>query len=166
MTHRHMATGSGLRAPQRAGTNPVDWPSLGLSLLAVLVVSVPAMAWAEGGRVPMIDHHNDGWFLPAGIALVGFALGGAVAARRQGGAWRAAAHGLGAGVVCAGLLVLADVVRRAGVHKVFSVGVGWLWVNAAGASVGAAVVGALVWLGARRVLGVSSREPVSTPGIE
>ncbi len=127
-----------------------DWASLALGLGLALAVSVPSLLWAESGPLPLIDRADTEWWVPAGLVLVALAAGGAVAARRRRGI-AAALHGLAVGVVASGLFLLADVLRRQHLHKPVTRGVAHLWGNGALAACGAALCGALLVTGARRL---------------
>lgn len=97
-----------------------------------LAITAPTLIIEENwhGR-PMIDRPGDLWLVPTLVVAVGFALGGAVRARRTNELWRAMVQGLVLGVVVTGVLLGADAVRRALHHQALSSGVVRLWVEAA-----------------------------------
>jgi hypothetical protein len=101
-------------------------------LAVILVVAIPTLVIAEDwhGR-PMIDQPGELWVIPTLMVAAGFALGGAVYARRTKELWRALSQGLVLGTVVAVALLAADVVRRATRHQALSSGVLRLWVEAA-----------------------------------
>jgi hypothetical protein len=100
-------------------------------LVVTLVVTAPTLVIEENwhGR-PMIDQPGHLWVVPTLVVAGGFALGGAVCARRTTELWRALLHALGLGTVVAGALLIADIVRRAMHHQSLSAGVLRLWVEA------------------------------------
>ncbi len=116
-----------------------------LGLLVTLVIAVPTLALEEDwhGR-PMIDQPGHLWVGPTVVVALAFALGGALAARGLVELWRALLHGLFAGAGAAGLLLLADVVRRAVKGQALSEGVLRLWIEAALLSVVIASVGGAI----------------------
>jgi hypothetical protein len=101
-------------------------------LVVTLVVTAPTLVIEENwhGR-PMIDQPGHLWLLPTLVVAAGFALGGAVCARRTTELWRALFLGIIVGTVAAGALVVADVIRRAMHHQVLKAGVPRLWIEAA-----------------------------------
>jgi hypothetical protein len=129
----------------RLGRRLVDPWSFLLGTVVVLVISVPLLMWAESGPVPMIDNSTDEWLLPAGFVLLAFVLGGALAARRCR-SWAGLAHGIAVGGLCAALLLIGDLVRRASVHKAVSTGVEHLWYIGIVAAIAAGLGGALASL--------------------
>jgi hypothetical protein len=129
--------------PQPERRRGVDWSSLFVGVLVAMVVSVPALVWAESGPVPMIDRGSDGWWFPAALVVASMVVGGACAARRQGGPLVGALYGASLGLVSAGAFVVADLLRRLMVDKALSTGVELLWVNGILAVVGAGLVGGL-----------------------
>ena len=117
-----------------------------------LVVAAPTLAVEEDwhGR-PMIDQAGHLWIVPTLIVAAAFAAGGAVTTRRTVELWRALLQGLMVGAVVAGILLLADVVRRALHDQSVSAGVLRLWIEAAVLStVIASLGGAIGYLRATR----------------
>jgi hypothetical protein len=80
---------------------------------------------------PMIDQPGHLWVLPTLVVAAAFALGGAIGARRADQMWKALWQGMILGMLVAGPLLGADVIRRAMVHRAISEGVLRLWVEAA-----------------------------------
>jgi len=101
-------------------------------LVVTLVVTVPTLALEEDwhGR-PMIDQPGHLWVIPTFVVAAGFALGGAVCARRSAELWLALWRGVILGTIVAGGLLAADVARRFERHQSLSGGVLRLWVEAA-----------------------------------
>jgi hypothetical protein len=101
-------------------------------LVVILVIATPTLVIAEDwhGR-PMIDQPGELWVIPTLVVAAGFALGGAVYARRTMVLWRALSQGLILGTVVAVALLGGDVLRRAMHHQTLSAGVLRLWVEAA-----------------------------------
>ncbi len=124
-------------------------PASVLRLLAgigvTLIVAAPTLVIEEDwhGR-PMIDQPGHLWVVPALVVAAAFALGGALGARGLVELWRALWHGLLVGVVSAGLLFLADVVRRAMADQVTPRGVWRLWIEGVAVSVVLASLGGAV----------------------
>ncbi len=124
-----------------------------LGLAVTLVVAVPTLAIEEDwhGR-PMIDQPGHLWVIPTIVVAAAFALGGALGTRGIVELWRALWEGLVIGASAAGLLLLADVVRRALRDQAVSEAVLRLWVEGALLSVVmASLGGAVSYLRATRV---------------
>lgn len=149
MTGRHITPSKASRQADRAKyrENVTIW--FALSLVVVLVVSVPTMVWAEAG-VPMIDQPGNLWLVPVIIVVSAFVGGGAVVGSRQRGSAGAVAAGVALGALGAAVLIGADVLRRLHLSQGFSPGVARLWVTAAA---GVALAGGLGALGGYLVFG-------------
>ena|ERR1700728_725792 len=116
-----------------------------LGLVLTLAVAAPTLAIEESwhGR-PMIDQPGDLWVLPTLVVAAAFALGGAIGARRAAQLWKALLQGLTSGALAAGMLLVADVVRRAMHHRAMSEGVLRLWIEAALLSIVIASLGGAI----------------------
>lgn len=114
-------------------------------MAVTLVVAVPTLAIEEDwhGR-PMIDQPGHLWVLPTVIVAVVFAIGGAIGTWGLDELWRALRDGLVIGVCSAGVLLLADVARRAIRDQVVSEAVARLWIEGALLSVVMAALGGAV----------------------
>jgi hypothetical protein len=114
-------------------------------LVLTVAIAAPTLVLEENwhGR-PMIDQPGHLWVLPTIVVAAAFALGGAVGARRAGVLWKALLQGLVIGTSAAGLLLVADVVRRAVDSRALSEGVLRLWVEAALLSIVIASLGGAI----------------------
>ena len=103
-----------------------------IGVVGTLVVAAPTLVIEEDwhGR-PMIDQPGHLWIIPAVVVAAAFAAGGAFGTRGVVELWRALWQGLLVGVASAGVLLLADVVRRAMRDQSTSSGVFRLWIEAA-----------------------------------
>ncbi|MGH9043951.1 MAG: hypothetical protein ACRDVP_03785 [Acidimicrobiales bacterium] len=136
------------RAPVGASWQRMAGPgALVQGLIAILVIAAPTLAVEEDwhGR-PMIDQSGHLWVVPTIIVAAAFCIGGAIGSRKARGLGVSLLHGVVVGIISAGLLVGADVARRAIVHESFSPGVNRLWLQAAALSIVVAALGAgLLW---------------------
>jgi hypothetical protein len=114
------------RRARRAGV-----PRMLAGFVVTLVIAVPTLVLEEDwhGR-PMIDQPGHLWVVPTIVAAAAFALGGLIGTRGQIELWRALWYGLLIGAAAAGVLLLADVARRALRDQAVSVPVLRLWVEA------------------------------------
>ena len=93
------------------GRRSRGWADIALSVLVVLVVSVPTMAIEEDwhGR-PMIDQQTHLWVIAACLVAVSFLVGGAIAALRRPSAPARCASANA--VVAVAVLLVGGVFRR------------------------------------------------------
>ncbi|MGH9047491.1 MAG: hypothetical protein ACRDVW_09280 [Acidimicrobiales bacterium] len=113
--------------------------------IVTLVIAAPTLIIEEDwhGR-PMLDQPGHLWVIPTIIVAFAFALGGAIGTRGVDELWRNLWEGLIVGGSVAGLLLVADVGRRAMHDKAISEGVLRLWVEAAILSVVIASLGGAI----------------------
>jgi peptidoglycan/LPS O-acetylase OafA/YrhL len=108
------------------------WPKILLGVVLTLAVAAPTLFIEENWHgKPMIDQPGQLWVIPTIVVAISFAAGGAIGARRITELWQALFHGLIVGTAASAVLLVADVVRRATVHRQLSEGVLRLWVEAA-----------------------------------
>lgn len=116
---------------------------IALGLLVALGVAVPALAWAESGRVPMIDRHGELWVLPAALVVAGVFAGGLRAGHREVRLTSALAVGATVGTLCTAVLLAADLVRRGVLGHGVPEGVALLWLDGALVTIVVALCGAV-----------------------
>ncbi len=118
-----------------------DWARAAVGLAVTLVISVPTLALEENWRgAPLIDQPHHKWVVPAVVVAVAFVAGGVIAASRRRWWLDGSLHGLAVGVAAAAILLVADAIRRHGLHKAANPGVVRLWVVAA---IAACLLGAI-----------------------
>jgi len=114
-------------------------------LVLTVGIAAPTLVLEENwhGR-PMIDQPGHLWVLPTLVVAAAFALGGGVGARRASLLSKALLQGLVIGTTAAGVLLVADVVRRAIDNRALSEGVLRLWIEAAVLSIVIASLGGAI----------------------
>jgi hypothetical protein len=107
-----------------------------LGAVATLIIAAPTLAIEEDwhGR-PMVDQPGHLWVIPTLVVAAAFTLGGVLGTRGLIDLWRALWYGLLVGAISAGLLFLADLVRRAMHAQAPSAGLWRFWFEAAALSV-------------------------------
>lgn len=128
-------------------------------LATVLVVTVPTMVLAEVWQgKPLIDHPSRWWLLPAAIAVVAFAAGGAVGARGRASTGRALVAGLAVAVPAVLVLLAGDAVRRAVYNPTLPAAVVGYLVEASAVALAASSIGAVASAAAARQAPAGSRD--------
>lgn len=118
------------------------WVTMATGLALTLIVAVPTLVVEEDWRGrPMIDQPGHLWVVPTVLVGAAFALGGGIASRGARELWRALSRGLVTGTASAGVLLGADVLRRAMRHEALSAGVARLWIEAAVLSIAISSLG-------------------------
>jgi len=127
---------------------PSSRANISLCTALILVVAVPTMTVEEDWHGhPMIDQPTHVWLLAAGIVVVAFFIGGALAGYRRPSA--AAAQGAIVGVLAVGVLLFGASIRRLlVVHDGLPRAVVGLWCLGAIVSLVCTILGAEVgrWL--------------------
>lgn len=128
-------------APESQKSPAFDWARAAIGLAVTLVISVPTLALEESWHgTPLIDQPHHKWVVPAVVVAVAFVIGGVIAASRRLWWLDGSLHGLAVGVAAAAILLVADAIRRHGLHKASNPGVVRLWVVAA---IAACLLGAI-----------------------
>ena len=136
-----MARPTNAGAPESRKVPAFDWAHAAIGLVVTLVISVPTLALEENWHgAPLIDQPHHKWVLPAIVVAAAFVLGGVIAASRRRWWLDGSLHGLAVGVAATAVLLVADAIRRHGLHKAANPGVVRLWVVAA---IAACLLGAI-----------------------